>query len=191
MRRIAADWTRWRLVDSSGSRKPAARPMRDAIAVPRLAPLASREAQLVRIGQLLAVEVGEQQLLGGFVVDVAAANRRSPLPVRCCSRMRHCQPASRAVDRVQRRSTAPSARRARPWPGRTAASASNPRSPVFERLPDQQRAEARAVDEEIGLERAAVLQRHRTRCRHCRACRRRRSCLRCAGRRAARRRPRR
>ena len=45
---------------------------RDAVAVPHLAALAGHEAQRFGFGQLLAVEVGQQQLLGFIVVDVSA-----------------------------------------------------------------------------------------------------------------------
>ena len=65
---------------------------RDAIPVPHLAPLAGREAEPVGVGELLAVEVGEQQLLGGIVVDMlaridvavadAVLERDAPLPAR-------------------------------------------------------------------------------------------------------------
>ena len=47
-------------------------PERNAIAVPHLAPLATGEAKPVGIGQLLSVEVGQEQLLGAFVVDMLA-----------------------------------------------------------------------------------------------------------------------
>ena len=65
---------------------------RDAIAVPHLAPLAAGEAKPVGVGELLAVEVGEEQRLGGIVVDMlarideavagAVLERDAPLPAR-------------------------------------------------------------------------------------------------------------
>ena len=45
---------------------------RDAIPVPHLAPLAAGEAKAIGVGELLAVEIGEQQLLGVIVVDMLA-----------------------------------------------------------------------------------------------------------------------
>ena len=45
---------------------------RYAVAIPHLAPLSAREAQTVRVSQLLSVKVREEQLLSGIVVDVLA-----------------------------------------------------------------------------------------------------------------------
>ena len=151
---------------------------RDAIAVPHLAPLAAGEAKPVGIGELLAVEVGEQQLLGGIVVDMLARideavagamlERDPPLPARL----------ARGRARVGRERCGAGARH------RHRAIARQPMAPVLvaglQRLLDQQPAEARAIDEEVGLDLAAALERDRGDVAVLVHARRRRSCLRCA-----------
>ena len=109
------------LVDSKRLEEAGGKAERDAIAVPHLASLAGGEAQPVGIGELLAVEVGKQQLLGRVVVDMLARideavagamlERDAPLPAGLAR--------GRARVRRERRW---SARTAPPSPGRTAAS---------------------------------------------------------------------
>src|SRR5436190_11237456 len=115
---------------------------RDAIAVPHLAPLAAGESKPVWIGELLAVEVGQQQSFGGIVVDVLARidqavacsvlQRNAPLPSRLARRR----------TRIRMERFGPRARNGnRPI-------ARQPLAPVviagLERLLDQQSAESRA-----------------------------------------------
>ena len=61
--RMMPRWIRWMLVDSSGSMKPLARPMAMQF-VARLAPLARAELDDARLREHLALDVGEQVLLG-------------------------------------------------------------------------------------------------------------------------------
>ena len=74
-----------------------------------------------------------------------------PLPTRCCSGMRHCQPASRAIERVYGHGS-------RHGFGlhRDGAVVEQPVRPVLvadvQRLADQQAAEAGAVDEQVALD---------------------------------------
>src|SRR4029079_11645178 len=123
-----------------------------------LAPLAGDEAELVRIGQLLAVKVREQDLLGRVIVNIFARidmavpgpmlQRDSPLPAGITGR----------CSRVRRQWRDPSARDGH------CAIARKPMRPILitglQGLLDEQPAEARAIDEEIRLDQALALQRH-------------------------------
>ncbi len=136
----------------------AGKPQRDHVLLPRPGPVARRKAQLVGLGQRLAVEIGEQQA-GRFVlahvlraIDMAVADpvlqRDAPLPPR--------RPRRRAGQRF-----AITGQRAGYGDG---AVARQPLAPVGERhakfLPDQQRAEARAVDEKLAFDACAAFQDH-------------------------------
>ena len=137
---------------------------RDAVAVPHLAPLAARETEPVGVRELLAVEVGEQQLLGRLVVDMlarideavagAVLERNAPLPSRLARRRPRI-----GSERIGARA----GHRHRPVAGQ-------PVAPVLvtglQRLLDQQSAKARAVDEEIGRDPCGRLRASPTRCRH-------------------------
>ena len=173
-------WMRWMLVDSSGSTKPLDRPERDDVAIPgELAPPGG-EGEVARLGERLALEIGEQHARAPRRPPDARSNRRWPLPMRCCSGMRHCQPGGVRGRAGERIGIARIAAR-----HRDRAVAGQPVRPVLvagiQRLLDQQPAKARAVDEQVALddrdrrrastefdEAALAVER-----------RRRRSCLRC------------
>jgi hypothetical protein len=139
--------------------EPAREPERDDVLVPRLLAPPGEEAQLVGRGERLALEVGEQhfgRLVVGDVrraVDVAVAHavlqRDVPLPARAAR--------GRAGDRL--------AVRSEPARDRHRAVVGQPLAPVDERhperLPEQQRAEPRAVDEQLALDPLAVVERER------------------------------
>jgi hypothetical protein len=58
--RAMAVWIRWMLVDSSGSRKPLARPMATTLRFQPCLRMPVHEADQARLGQRLAVQVGQQ-----------------------------------------------------------------------------------------------------------------------------------
>ena len=115
-----AFWTRNMLVDSSGSRKPLARPMRDAVALPRLHAATGAKLQQTRFAQRLAVEPASKRgarfvfadELGRKHVAVAGAvlQRNAPDPA---ALLRRGSRVRREVGRC--------VRRARPRRGRRAA----------------------------------------------------------------------
>src|SRR3546814_7235582 len=125
--------------------KTTGKPQRDDILLPRAVAVSAGEAQHVRYGERFAVEIGEQQrhrLVVAHVerrIDMAVAEamleRDAPLPAR------------RARGRAgERRAIAP------PRAGNCARTvAGQPGGPVgiadAERLPEEQRAQARAVDD--------------------------------------------
>ena len=115
--------------------------------------MAGREAQRVRVGERLAVEIGEQHRGRLVVARCARSNRHSRCRSRCCSGMRHCQPALRAVERVSGLQSPPSAHgtaTARSL-GSQCVQSSNP---DFSVCSISRRAEARAVDEQLAGRRA-------------------------------------
>ena len=109
-----------------------------------------------------------------------------PLPMRCCSGMRHCHPALRAMTRVS--GIKGSTRAHGTAIARSHCSHSRPvLEPGLELLLDQQAAEARAIDEQVAGDAACRWRagpRRRRRSRYC--ARPRRSCLPAARRRASR-----
>ena len=91
--------TRWMLVDSSGSTKPLARPIETTF----LFQARLRLPVTKRIGRGSASGAPSRLLISTAVASSSLMNLLEytcPLPMRCCSGMRHCQPALRAVARV-------------------------------------------------------------------------------------------
>ena len=93
------DWIRWMLVDSSGSMKPLARPIATTFLFQNFLrlPVAKRSTRGSASGSpsrlAITTAVASSSLMNLLL-------NTWPLPTRCCSGMRHCQPASRAVERV-------------------------------------------------------------------------------------------
>jgi hypothetical protein len=86
-------------VDSSGSMKPAARPMATTLRFQKRLRLPVTKADQPRLGQRLAVQVVIRTDAASSVLMKRLQNTW-PLPMRLCSGMRHCQPAECAVARV-------------------------------------------------------------------------------------------
>src|SRR5450631_2407231 len=87
------------LVDSSGSRKPLARPIATTflfqifLRMP-VVNLSGRGSARARPSRLFSSVAAASSSL------MYALEYTYPFPVRCCNGMRHCQPAARAVERV-------------------------------------------------------------------------------------------
>ncbi len=151
-------WIRWMLVDSSGSRKPEARPSATTLAFHACLRMPVLEAQRPRLGERASSRHGRARtatasssLMKSLQKDMAVAL------VRCWSGMRHCQPASCARSPAYRAAPGPHFRSAPRSRGRR-----KPVRPVveagFERLLDQQRAKTRAIDEEFAADLLAIFQ---------------------------------
>jgi hypothetical protein len=135
-------------------------PQRDHVAVPGPAALAGDEAQHPRLGQRLAVEVGQQGRGGLVLADVRAAEHVAVAdPV-----LQRDPPLPAGVARG--RAGVGRDRRIRVGAGhRDRAVAGQPVAPVLvtgpERLLDQQTAETRTVDEQLALDPAPAFHHHR------------------------------
>ena len=138
-------------VDSSGSRKPPARPIDDDVLLPRSRAVTGREAQRSGIAERLAVEICEQSATASSSLMCASSNRRG----RCrCGAAAGCAIATRRAAR----SSASAARRspASVQRNRDRSVARQPLAPVVERPPSScpisSAAKARAVDEQLALD---------------------------------------
>ena len=74
--RPSADWTRWMLVDSSGSMNPAASPSATQLCDQNISRAAAGEAERPGIGERRAVEIGKQDRRSLVVRHEARCNRR-------------------------------------------------------------------------------------------------------------------
>ncbi len=116
------------LVDSSGSRKPPARPTATQLRFHGMRRAPGQEADGSRRRQRLGHPGCDSRMA------VASSSLRWwleytwPLPMRCCSGMRHCQPAARARWSVSSAAALALTRKARRSLDRRAANGSSPRT---------------------------------------------------------------
>ena len=149
-------WIRWMLVDSSGSMKPLDRPMATQLRFQVWRRWPGRN--LMTRG---SVSTLPSMLANKPCLACSSARYRlqytMPLPTRCCSGMRHCQPASRAMDRVYGMA-GPDGLGLQ----RHGAVAEQVVRPVLvahvQCIADEQPAEARAVDEQVAFDHVAVVE---------------------------------